>query len=132
MSVVITIEDQIEDGLTREVSNRKLNGNAIIHFSNSDEDIRIPMNSIISKYRDYFEKYVLEVPLTEEEEREYAYSPKKFSQFMYKTTEYWGILLHINDCHSILDFKPTGTIKYVNPRYIDMLLEEIMILENED
>lgn len=132
MRIPVTIEEDIEEGLSQDISHRKLNECAIVHYNNTGENIKIPMNSIISKYRDYFDKYIDEEKLTEDEEREYRYSPKKFSSFMYGTTSYWSIILYINECHSILDFVPKGSIKYVVPEVIESLIEEILILEGID
>ena len=84
---------------------------------------------IVNKYKEYFDPYIEEYEVDDDDERRYLYSPKKLSQDLYQTTEYWSILLYINECHSILDFKPHGTIKVVNPGVITELLNEILIQE---
>lgn len=129
MSIPMTVEEDIRLGLSRAKSHRNMNGSLIMTY-NTNEHVKLPMNSLISKYRDFFDKYIDEVELTEEEQNFYRYSPKKFSQAMYGSTEYWSIILYINECHSIIDFEPVK-IKYVVPESIDDILNEIMILEGK-
>ena len=73
--------------------------------------------------------YIEKFDITEEDERKYLYSPKKLSLDVYKTTEYWSILLYINECHSIIDFAPTGSVNAIRPDILTKLLNEILILE---
>lgn len=131
MAIPATINEDIQDGLSRSISHRSLNNSLILSYTKTDEKIKVPINSIISKYYNYFLPYIDEVELTEQEQRDYRYSPKKFSEDMYKTTGYWSIILYINECHSIIDFEPK-TIKYIDPAYIEDILSEIMILEDID
>lgn len=128
MSIPATIPDDIKRGVTSQKTHRVLNNSLRINYANSGESVRMPLNSIIAKYKDYFDKYIDEVELTEEEQIKYRYSPKKFSQDMYGTIEYWSIILYINECHSIMDFEPV-TVKYVLPNQITDLINEILILE---
>lgn len=128
MSIPATITDDIKRGVKSQKTHRVLNNSLRINYANSGESVRMPLNSIIAKYKDYFDKYIDEVELTEEEQIKYRYSPKKFSQDMYGTTEYWSIILYINECHSIMDFEPV-TVKYVLPNQITDLINEILILE---
>lgn len=129
MAIPATIKDDIKRGVTSQKTHRTLNNSLCIHYTNSSESIRMPLNSIIAKYKDYFDKYIDEVELTEEEQLIYRYSPKKFSQDMYGTIEYWSIILYINECHSIMDFQPVK-VKYVVPQSITDLINEILILED--
>lgn len=128
MVIPATIQDDIKRGETSQKTHRMLNNSLIIDYANSDESVRMPFNSIISKYKEYFDKYIDEVELSEEEQRTYRYAPKKFSLDMYGTIEYWSIILYINECHSIMDFEPTK-VKYVVPESITEIINEILILE---
>lgn len=129
MAIPATIKEDIRRGITSQKTHRVLNNSLCIQYTNSSESIRMPLNSIIAKYKDYFDKYIDEVELTEEEQLIYRYSPKKFSQDMYGTIEYWSIILYINECHSIMDFQPVK-VKYVVPQSITDLINEILILED--
>lgn len=129
MSIPATIPDDIRRGATSQKTHRVLNNSLCINYANSGETVRMPLNSIIAKYKEYFDNYIDEVELTEDEQRTYRYSPKKFSQDMYGTTEYWSIILYINECHSVMDFEPVK-VKYVIPQSITDLINEILILEN--
>lgn len=129
MAIPATIPDDIKRGVTSQKTHRVLNNSLRINYTNSGESVRMPLNSIIAKYKDYFDKYIDEVELTEEEQLTYRYSPKKFSQDMYGTTEYWSIILYINECHSVMDFEPVK-VKYVVPQSITDLINEILILED--
>lgn len=130
MSIPTTITDEIEDGLQLTISHRNFNNSVVINYTNNGEKIRIPMDSLISKYNDLVSNYVVSTELTEADAREYRYAPKKFSQDMYGTTQYWSIILYLNDCHSVIEFTPEDYIKYIKPESINELINEILILEN--
>lgn len=129
MAIPITIEECIEQGRDAECSHRTLNGSAILHYTHNGKNISIPINPLINKYRDFFDEYILVHQLTEIEQRTYRFAPKKFSLDMYGTTEFWSIILYLNDCHSILDFQPT-VIKFIDNTQINGILNEILILED--
>ena len=129
MAIPATITDDIKRGVTSQKTHRVLNNSLIINYLNSGESVRMPLNSIIAKYKDYFDKYIDEVELTEDEQMSFRYSPKKFCLYMYGTVEYWSIILYINECHSIMDFEPVK-IKYIVPESITDIINEILILEN--
>lgn len=128
MAIPATIEDDILRGTSRQTTHRAFNNSLVIEYQGTNEGVRLPANSIISKYKEYFDPYIDSVELTDDEQREYRYSPKKFSQDMYGTTEYWSMILFINECHSIIDFEPV-TVKYIVPEKITDLINEILILE---
>lgn len=129
MNIPSTIQEDIENNTDVQISHRTLNTCAYLKYETNWEVIKIPMNNMINKYKEYFDPYIEEYEVDDDDERRYLYSPKKLSQDLYQTTEYWSILLYINECHSILDFKPHGTIKVVNPGVITELLNEILIQE---
>lgn len=129
MSIPATIADDIKRGVKSQKTHRAFNNSLLIKYQNSGEAVRLPLNSIIAKYKDYFDAYIDSVELTEEEQIRYRYSPKRFSEDMYGTTEYWSMILYINECHSMMEFEPT-TIKYIVPQSITTIINEIMILED--
>lgn len=126
-----TIEEDVQNGLSKEISHRTLNEHIKLIYKKTGESIKIPNNSFISKYKEYFDNHIIEYPLSEKEQVRYRYSPKVVSQDIYSTTEYWSILLFINDAHSILDFNPT-TIRYIDPTVMETLINEILILEGSE
>jgi hypothetical protein len=124
-----TTREDIDRNGGKTLSHRNFNIGAYLHYTKNDETIKIPMNHIVNKYKEYFDPYIVEVEMEAEDERRYRYSPKKLSMDTYQTTEYWSIILYINECHSIVDFTPEGYIKLIQVNKIEELLNEIMILE---
>ena len=129
MIIPSTIREDIEAKKDKDLSHRVFNVGAYLHYVKNGETIKIPMNHIVNKYKEYFDPYIEDFELDYEDERKYLYSPKKLSLDLYQTTEYWSILLYINECHSIIDFAPEGSVKAVRPAYLEELLNEILILE---
>ena len=129
MIIPSTIREDIDQNSDQELSHRTFNRCAYLHYVKNGETIKIPLNHIINKYKEYFDPYIEKFDITEEDERKYLYSPKKLSLDVYKTTEYWSILLYINECHSIIDFAPVGFVKAIRPDILTKLLNEILILE---
>ena len=123
-----TLKELIEYSKELTISHRTFNKGADLYNSSTDDTIKIPFNPIINKYKDYFDKITLSVPLTEEEQKTYRFSPKKLSYELYGTVEYWSMLLYINNCHSLLDFQPE-TLKVLDPDELGGLVNEILILE---
>ena len=121
MIIPSTIREDIDQNSDQELSHRTFNGCAYLHYVKNGETI--------NKYKEYFDPYIEKFDITEEDERKYLYSPKKLSLDVYKTTEYWSILLYINECHSIIDFAPVGFVKAIRPDILTKLLNEILILE---
>ena len=128
--IPLTIQDQIEYGKSLDYSHRNFIGDADLIYLQTNDEIKIPMNPLINKYKEYFDKYIVEEEITDIQEAEYRFSPKKLSYDLYGSTEYWSILLYINEAHSILDFEPKDTVRYIDLQVLQELLNEIMILED--
>ena len=128
MYIPSTLSELIEYGKNLDIAHRGFNSGAELHDASSDETIRIPFNPLINKYRDYFDAIMLTVPLNEEEQNDLRFSPKKLSYELYGTTEYWSMLLYINNCHSILDFEPEK-VKVFDPDELQHLINELLIIE---
>ena len=122
-----TIEEEIEAGKELTRSHRLFNRSAIIHYTKSGDCIKIPMNALVSDFRDLLEEFIVEVELTQEGQSMYRYAPKRLSQDLYGTTQYWSILLHLNDSHSVIDFNPKK-VKCIDPAKIDAVINEILII----
>lgn len=123
-----TIDDLIEWGKEQEVSYRNLHKGAYITDLQSGDVIRIPLNSIMSDYRYFLEPYIIEVEMNDEELYLYQYKPKSLSYKLYDTTEYWSVLLMINNCVSKIDFNKQK-IKVLDPKKVLAFVNEVLILE---
>lgn len=128
--IPVTIDEEIRSGSSKVLSHRKFNSELTVNYKKCGGVVHVPINPLISKYKDYFDRYIYDDPLTETEARRYRYAPKTFSLDMYGTTEYWSVILFLNDCHSITEFCPSH-IKYVDPAVIAELFQEIFILEGK-
>ena len=79
-------------------------------------------------YKDYLSNIIMEIELNAEEQVMYLYKPKLLSEDLYGTTELWDTILLLNDCVSVIDFKPV-TVKIYDPEEFKALLNEIMLIE---
>lgn len=123
-----TIEELIEWGKEQEISHRNLHKGAYITDSESGDVIRIPLNATMNEYRYFLEPYIIEIEMNDEELYKYQYKPKSLSYDLYNTTEYWSVLLMINNCISKIDFNK-AKIKVLNPKTIRAFVNEVLILE---
>lgn len=130
MYIPNTIEEQIEIGADGKINHRTLNSRAVIHDEKNNSSIIIPFNPLYSKYKDYFDDIIVEIPLTEQEQLRYRFAPKLVSLDMYNTVDYWALILFINECPSIIDFKPEK-IKIVLNDKIESFINELMILDSK-
>lgn len=129
MLIPTTVTEQIQNALNAEVSYRKLHDHAIIVNNQNGDTIRVPINSIIDKYRDLLDQYIYQYTIPEEEFKMYKWNPKMLSYNLYDTTEYWYLLLAINNCVSKIDFV-NNTIKIIDPKRLTEFVNEVMILED--
>lgn len=130
--IPLTIQEEIDAGNSEILSHRMLNNSIIINYNKSSERIRIPMDSLISKYSHLLDKFVISLTIDYDDRNNFAYSPKKLSQYFYRTTQFWSILLYLNDCHSLIEFDlEKERVKILDPAKITMLLNEILILEGK-
>lgn len=129
------IPDSLDDLISYKdelpVTRRKLNNSVLIHDVKSDSTIKIPYNSIINKYREAFDPYIVRIELTEEEQRKYRFNPRRMSNDLYNTVEYWEILLYINEMSSCIEFDK----QYVNvvyPNNIRDIINDILIIQSKN
>lgn len=123
-----TIQELIESVNEMEISYRNLH--TTVNVKNNNDVIKIPYKSIIREYLPFFNKTVIDVPLTDNDKYTYKYKPKKMSLDLYGTTELWSAILEINHMYSITDFTLEKPIKIFDPKEFIPLLNEVMILEN--
>lgn len=129
MALSITMQDLIEKSKLMEVSYRNLHNYVIIRDKVTEERIRTPFTSIINKYRDFLSDIIYEVTLTDVEYMRYRYAPKTLSQDLYGTTEYWFIIMELNNCITVANFN-SKVLKIYEPEGLNAIINEIMILEN--
>ena len=122
-----TIEEEVEAGKELTRAHRLFNRTAIIHYTKSGESIKIPMNALVSDFRDLLDECIIRLDLTEEGQAMYRYAPKRLSLDLYGTTQYWSILLHLNGAHSVIDFTPKK-VRCIDPSQIDKVINEILII----
>lgn len=128
MYIPVNIKEQIEVGTSSNINHRNLNSRVYIHDDKTDLNVLIPFNPLYSKYKDYFDDIIVEIPLSEKEQEKYRYSPKKVSLDMYNTVDYWSLILYINECPSVIDFTPEK-LKIVLNDKINEFINELMILD---
>lgn len=126
--VYATLSELIEYGKNLEFSHRAFNSNLKIHDTKTNDTIIIPYAPLINKYREYFDPYIIRLELTEDEQRAYWHSPKILSYDLYGTTEYWSILLYINEAPSFLDFEPEY-LNVISKSDIQEVVNELMIID---
>lgn len=128
MALFATMEELIEWGKSQEISHRNLSKEAYITYGNTGETIEIPLNQLMSEYRHFLKPYIITVTINDEELYKYQYKPKSLSQVLYGTTEYWSVLLMINNCVSKIDFD-MNPVKVLDPKRIRAFTNEVLILE---
>lgn len=126
-----TVDEQYEYGKSLEISYRALHHDAYLYDKQSNRTIRIPFMSILSKYRDFLDEIIVEQELTLDEQRVYRWNPKKMSEDFYGTTEFWFMLLVLNNYKSVIEFQPKQYVKMYDTDKFKRYLNEIMILEDD-
>lgn len=128
MEIPSTLPEQVSLIKDLEISYRTLHPSVYLHDKDSNRTIRIPFSSIINKYKDYLSGIIMEIELNEDEQAQYLYKPKLLSEDLYDTTELWDTILILNDCQSVINFKPK-LVKVYDPTELKTLLNEIMLIE---
>lgn len=75
--------------------------------------ITIPWDGLLSKYRNELYEYEMTYTFTDEEYNKYAYNPKRLSYDLYGTTEFWDLILRLNELYSTSEFD-LRTVKLYN------------------
>ena len=129
MYIPTTLTDLIESGKELQLSHRKFNNKIFLYNTKTDETLKLPFNPIVNKYRDFFDDHIVRFELSEEEQREYWYKPKKLSFDYYGSVEYWSILLYVNEVASAIEFTPTK-LNLVLKEDILELINELLIIQS--
>lgn len=127
-SIPATVNDQISAAKKEEISYRNLHKEIYVNDTVSNEVIKIPLNDVMADYKYFLDPYIAEVNVNDEELYHYMYNPKLLSYDLYGTTEYWHVLLLINNCVSKIDFN-MRKIKVLDPQRIRGFVNEVLILE---
>jgi hypothetical protein len=125
-----TLETQVYNELKNDLIYRDLNSTLEILDRESNEKIVIPYISTVSKYMDFLKSIILEVELTDIQYERYRQNPHAVSEALYGTTQYWDILLKLNNCVSRFEFNKKK-IKYYDPLELVTYLNELVIKEDE-
>ena len=128
MALPTTMPDAIKLQEERIINYRILNKYTKMHNIETDDNLIIPIDSIVNKYRNFLEDSVKTTKMTDEEWFTYILRPKSLSLRLYGTTEFWHVLLLLNGCKSTIDFD-LKTVKYYDRRTLYTKLNEILIIE---
>ncbi len=129
-NIPATVTEQIEEAKSEDISYRALHPDGFIFDKVSGRTIRIPYSALSNKYKDYLSKIIVSRELDKFEQKNYHCNPKALSEELYGSPEFWDTLLILNNCKSIIDFKPK-VVKYYDPDYLKEYINEIMILEDD-
>lgn len=128
MALPETIQNAIDIQEERSINYRILNLYTKMHNIETNDNLIIPIDSIVNKYRNFLNDSIIEVTMSDEEWLTYRLRPKSLSYRLYGTTEFWHVLLLLNGCKSTMDFD-LKTIKYYNRSTLYKKLNEILIIE---
>lgn len=94
-----------------------------------NKKIIINESSILDLYSSELKAYETTLTLTAQEYQKYKCNPKVLSYDLYGTTEYWFLLLSVNELHSISQFT-LNPLKVYRSSVIDVL-NRILSLQQE-
>lgn len=118
--------------LTSEVNKGKelelSHGN--MQFKTKLDEMVIPYQTLICKYHNILNDYIIEITLNDNDYSKYYQKPKLLSMDRYGTPELWSGILYINNMVSVANFTKR-TIKIFRNDIISAL-EEIMTIYNDD
>lgn len=130
-TIPVSMDRQIVNIKSKDISYRNLHQYANLFNTQTNDTIEIPYMSIAENYRDYLKKIVQRVVLRENDKIRFRYNPKRVSSVFYNgTTEYWYLIMTLNECVSVSDFGTSDTLKIYNPQKIKSYINEIMVLED--
>lgn len=98
----MTLDEWLEEDQEQTIRISTMHHKIIIN----DDDLTCIVNfeSILDRYMSIFEKYLTYVHLTDRQLHEYEFNPKKFSYRIYGTTEWWWMILQLNEMYSGTQF----------------------------
>lgn len=123
-----TLEEYIDSIEDMDISYRKLHLPAAIYTPKRNKISVIPLTSLFNKYRNVLDNIIIIIELDDEEQAKYIYKPKLVSEELYGSAEFWDVILVLNGCKSVMEFKPKA-LKIYDPKELKKYINEIMILE---
>ena len=91
-------------------------------------DIKFPMFNIIQDYIEELKDEAITITFTDKEYYKYKYKPRLLSAYLYGSTEFFSIILQLNDIASEKEFTKKS-IKLIPADTMKSLLEKIYIAE---
>ena len=98
------IVDQVEYIKNLDISYRTLHETLKIFDKESNVTTIVPFRSFTNDYRDFFTNILVELKFEDYEKAMYRFNPKRLSNDLYDTTEFWNDILILNGCASVIDF----------------------------
>lgn len=124
-----TIDEFIDDYRDREVSMDTLHYKEINEFP-SGESIMMLTDTILSKFKADLDEIIETKTFTTQEQTRYYCNPWYLSYDLYGTTEFWFLLLDLNDMHSAIEFT-RNPIKVYDASLPDVVNEIIALSEEK-
>ena len=129
------INDYIEDYNDLEVSEDKLHLKEVSTLEDGSM-VTLLTDSILLKYKNDLDELVETKTLTIQEQNRYFFNPWVLSYDLYGTTEFWFLLLDLNEMSSATEFTQE-TIKVYDGSLMNIVnailaLEEEFINQNEE
>ena len=116
------LDDFVAYGKTLTISYQNLSLTEIFN------DIKFPMFNIIQDYIDDLKDEAITITFTDKEYYKYKYKPRLLSAYLYGSTEFFSIILQLNDIASEKEFTKKS-IKLIPADTMKSLLEKIYIAE---
>lgn len=101
-----------------------------MQFKTTVNGIIIPYQTLVCRYRNILNPYIIETTLSDSDFVKYYQKPKLLSMDLYDTPEFWSSLLYINNMVSVANFTKQ-TIK-IFTNNISSIFEEIMTVYSDD
>lgn len=131
-----TIKEYVESYRSEPLTYSSFYLAQVLNDSKTNRKLKVNFNSLVVKYMPELRKMVTKVTLNNEDYAKYKYNPKLMSYDLYGTTEFWFLLLDINELHSVTEFD-LKTVYVFTPDIVDKLsrilnLEEEVVNYNEE
>jgi len=110
-----TVDDLSKNTLTFENSSimERYKEKEIKHFTETELNLVYHRNIILEKYGDYLRNTAKRAILLDDSESLYTLNPFLASARELGTTEYWWLMLYVNECLSVYDFKDFKSVLMV-------------------
>lgn len=124
-----TIDKVIKKGKQLEISHDKMHFKASL-LDSEGNPIIVNHTSILMKYIDFLQDYIVDVEMTDSEFSRYMFQPRLLSYDLYGTTELWSSILALNNITHSSEFK-IQKLKLFKNNIFDAI-NEILVLENRE